>query len=121
VATDSSVARQFSGAFAEWISAGWLRIKGYRILKRNYRVRGGELDIVAERRETLVFIEVKFRRSDRFGRAEEFVDSRKQKRLRLAARTYMSSEGVNPEHKNHRFDVIAIDRFHVRHIKNAFS
>jgi len=96
-------------------------MKGYRILARNYRVRGGELDIVAGKRETLVFVEVKFRKSDRFGRADEFVDNRKQRRLKLAAQTYMVSAGLNPEHKNHRFDVVAIDRFHFRHIKNAFS
>lgn len=96
-------------------------MKGYRILARNYRVRGGELDIVARKRDTLVFVEVKFRKSDRYGKADEFVDSRKQKRLKLAARMYMAVEKLNPEHTNHRFDVVAIDRFHFRHIRNAFS
>ncbi len=96
-------------------------MKGYRILARNYRVRGGELDIVAKKRDTLVFVEVKYRRTERFGKADEFVDSRKQRRLKLAANMYMAEKRLNPEHRNHRFDVVAIDRFHFRHIKNAFS
>lgn len=121
MAADSPVRKRFSGTIAEWVSVGWLRIKGYRIYARNYHIRGGELDIVAGKRDTLVFVEVKYRKSDRFGKADEFVDSRKQRRLKLAAKFYMAENQLNPEHKNHRFDVVAIDRFHLRHIKNAFS
>ncbi len=120
MAADSPVKRRFSGAVAEWISARWLQMKGYRILSRNYTVCGGELDIVAKKGDTLVFVEVKYRKNDRFGKADEFVDKRKQKRLKLAALMYMAGNKVNPEKRNHRFDVIAIDRCRLRHIKNAF-
>jgi len=96
-------------------------MKGYRILARNYRVRGGELDIVAGKGNTLIFVEVKYRKTARFGKADEFVDERKQKKLKLAAKFYMAEKRLNPEHQNYRFDVVAIDRFRLRHIKNAFS
>ncbi len=121
MAVDSSVKKHFSGVIAEWVTAGWLWIKGYQILARNYRIRGGELDIVAGKRDTLVFVEVKYRKTARFGKADEFVDKRKQKKLKLAAKFYMAEKRLNPEHQNYRFDVVAIDRFHFRHIKDAFS
>lgn len=87
--------------------AGRLERAGYRILDRNWRVRGGELDIVALDGETLVVVEVKVRTGERFGYAEESVDARKLARLMRAAEMYI---GVHPEHVDRvwRVDVVAV-------------
>ena len=76
---------------------------------------------MASRGDTLVFVEVKYRKSDRFGKPDEFVDFRKQKRLKLAAQWYMACHNINPEHVNHRFDVVAIEGLKLHHIVDAFS
>ena len=67
--------------------------EGYRILDRNWRVRGGELDLVFARGDEIVFCEVKTRRSDRFGGGFESVDSRKQHILRRTAARWLESHG----------------------------
>jgi putative endonuclease len=100
-----------------------LEAKGYRVLNRNYRVRGGELDIVCEREGTLVFCEVKTRTSAVFGIGEEAVTVAKQRRLRTLALEYMQREGRRA--RAIRFDVIAIDVAdglvsELRHLENAF-
>jgi len=103
------------------VATAWLFCKGYRVLARNVRYRGGELDMVARQRRFYVFVEVKYRSSDRFGRSDEFVDGHKQRRLKTAALAYMRQNGINPEAVDWRFDVIAIQGFRLRHIRNAFS
>ncbi len=90
-------------------------------MARNYLVRGGELDLVAKKKDVIVFIEVKYRKTARFGHADEFVNMGKQKRLKFAAKVYMSENGLNPEQVYHRFDVVAIDGLRLRHITDAFS
>lgn len=67
------------GAFYEDRAARLLEERGYWILEKNYRCRIGEIDLIARDGRTLVFIEVKYRRTDSFGRPEEAVDARKQK------------------------------------------
>ena len=69
------------GRRGEWFAAWWLRLHGYRILHRNVRVGGVEVDIVAARGRTLVVCEVKTRRNARFGTAAEAVDAHKERRL----------------------------------------
>lgn len=110
-----------SGAVAEAVAALLLLGKGYRIVGRNVHAAGGELDIVAKKSGMLVFTEVKYRRDDRFGRPDEFVDDRKQAHLKRAALGYMNRAGINPEHTAYRFDVIAICGWKIAHIKQAFS
>lgn len=75
---------------------------------RNYRARLGEIDLIMQHDETLVFVEVRARRSARFGRAAETVDARKQARIVAAAQHFLQR---HPEHgmRRCRFDVIAID------------
>ncbi len=110
-----------SGAVAETVASLLLLAKGYRILGRNVHAAGGELDVVARKSGMLVFAEVKYRRNERFGRPDEFVDERKQGHLKRAALGYMNGAGINPEHTSYRFDVIAICGWKIRHIKQAFS
>ena len=80
---------------------------GYTILAQNWRTRFGEIDLVAERQEVLVFVEVKARTSHDFGRPEEAVTHRKRQKLIRTAQAYLQSAGVDQAHW--RIDVIAVD------------
>ena len=110
------------GDFGEKTALQYLKKKHYRILETNYRVhRVGEIDIVAMDKETLVFVEVKYRKSDAFGRPEEYVDRRKRERLIRAANAYLAA---HPASGGVRFDVVAvtgsISEPTVKLIPNAF-
>ena len=93
------------GAWGEKQAAKYLKRKGYRILERNYSCRLGEIDLIAANREYLVFVEVKLRKSDAFARAAEFVDWRKQNRLRSTAELWLS---LHETELQPRFDVVEI-------------
>ena len=100
-----------------------LERRGYEILARRYRTRYGEIDIVAEDAESLIFVEVKARRSARFGEAAESVPSWKQRRIAAMALDYLTR--VNRLNDSCRFDVVAIDGIgtstvEVRVIEDAF-
>lgn len=94
-----------SGAWGEALAAQFLRKKGYRIEAMNFRTRLGEIDVIASNRRYLVFCEVKLRKSADFAAAREFVDSRKQQKLRTTALVYLSQ---NETALQPRFDVIEI-------------
>lgn len=94
------------GAIGEEIAADLLKRNGLVILARNFRCRYGEIDIVAKDHKTLVFIEVKTRKSLRFGRPEEAVDYRKRAKLRLLAALYLKDNVTQVT--SYRFDVYAI-------------
>ena len=83
----------------------YLEQQGYTILNRNYTVRYGEIDIVAQTDDTIVFVEVKTRRSDRFARACEAVSPQKQRRLIKAAQMWLAETGYDG---TTRFDVIEV-------------
>ena len=109
-----------TGARYEEKAAQLLTEKGCRILGRNYRTSLGEIDLIAQDPEgTLVFVEVKYRSSMRFGSAAEAVDREKQAAVRRAAACYLKEHGISPAAAV-RFDVIATDREITRHIENAF-
>ena len=93
------------GAWGEACAAAYLRKKGYRILASGYRCRFGEIDLIASKKETLAFVEVKLRKDDRFARAREFVSYAKQDRLRKTAFMYLAE---NETDLQPRFDVIEI-------------
>ena len=94
-----------AGAWGEALAADYLKKKRYKIIASGYRSRFGEIDLIAATRTHLVFVEVKLRKSDRFASAREFVDYRKQNRLRTTAAIYLSE---NPTDLQPRFDVIEI-------------
>jgi putative endonuclease len=102
-----SPTRDATGAAGEAFVAGRLARQGYRIIARNWRVRGGELDIVALDRDVLVFVEVRVRTGERIVSAEETVDARKLGRIMLAAETFLYE---HPEHADAiwRVDLVAI-------------
>lgn len=94
------------GKHGENIAADYLTQSGYSIITRNYRRRFGEVDIVARQDSTIVFVEVKTRRSATFGTGFEAVDVRKQRQLTRIALDYLSRH--NLFNVNARFDVVAV-------------
>lgn len=98
--------RRVVGASGEEAVARWYEARGYDVVDRNWRVHSGEIDIVATGRGTLVFCEVKTRRSDAFGSPFEAVTTRKQQRLRSLAREWLSAHDVRAGAV--RFDVAAV-------------
>lgn len=87
--------------------AGRLERAGYRIIERNWRIRGGEIDIVALDSEILVFVEVKVRTGERIGFAEDALDERKLSRVMDAAEQYIYR---HPDHQERlwRVDFVAV-------------
>lgn len=115
--------RQDTGKLGEDLATVELWHQGYAILARRYRTRYGEIDIVAQDGNTVVFVEVKARRSDRFGTAAESITPRKQRRIAAMALDYLAWSGRLD--CPCRFDVVAIDgvatdRLTIQHIKGAF-
>ena len=112
-----------TGAQGEQIAACYLRNKRYEILHRNYRCRYGEIDIIARRKNVLVFVEVKTRRSQAFGLPQEAVSQKKQRAISAVALTYLQHNRLS-EHAA-RFDVIAVHLNNncpqIEHIENAFE
>jgi len=109
-----------AGARAEDLCAQLLRRAGLRILARNWRCRHGEIDLVAEDGGTLVFAEVRLRRSERYGGAAESVTGAKRRRLLAAARLYLAGR----KEVNCRFDVLLLDGAQepaIQWIRDAFE
>ena len=94
-----------AGAWGESVAAEYLLKKKYKLLAASYRCRFGEIDLIVSDKKYLVFVEVKLRKSDSFASAMEFVDSRKQARIRTTAELYLSQ---NPTELQPRFDVIEV-------------
>lgn len=115
-----------TGAWGEALAAQYLQKKRYKVIATNYRSRFGEIDLIVSDRKFLVFVEVKLRKSDKFASAFEFVDTRKQERLRTTAAIYLSEF---PTQLQPRFDVIEIyapagtDTLHpqIHHMEDAFQ
>ena len=110
------------GARGERAAEKYLKRHGYRIVTRNFRASGAEIDLVAMDGETLVFVEVKTRRSFAAGAPEEAVDVRKQSRIRRAGEAFASRYGAGE--RTMRFDIVAVNaagpRFGIEILRNAF-
>ncbi|MDO4540494.1 MAG: YraN family protein [Syntrophomonadaceae bacterium] len=114
--------KQALGRQGEELAASYLQAQGYLILTRNYRCREGEIDIICEVGRTLVFVEVKTRRSLTFGSPEEAVTLRKQDTIRRVAMHWLREQQMY--RRDLRFDVVSIlltgEEPKLSHIKNAF-
>lgn len=111
---------QLIGNFGEDVACEFLKNKGYFVLQRNFRCKSGEIDIICVKDGCTVFVEVKTRKSDVFGRASEFVDFRKQEKIRRAALYFIKDDCADM-----RFDIVEI--YHsggvvteINHIEDAF-
>lgn len=115
--------QQKFGKKSERLAAEYLRRKGYRIIETNYRSPMGEIDIIAKEKGTLVFVEVKARRSSRFGSPKGAVTPAKQRKISMAALDYLKRFGQDDTRA--RFDVVAIDiqagKTDIEVVKNAFD
>ena len=112
--------KQNIGYTGEQAAAEYLEKKGYSVITRNFRCKTGEIDIIAYLGGCTVFVEVKTRRNINFGTPAEFVDYRKQQKIKRAALYYIKNADTDM-----RFDVIEV--FHkdgiiekINHIENAF-
>jgi len=117
--------RQQFGKESESIAVDYLRKRGYRILEQNYRTKLGEIDIIARDRKTLVFVEVKARKSYRFGNPKAAVTPKKQRTMSMVALSYLKATGM--EGTRARFDVVAVSAYpgetqpEIEIVKNAFE
>ena len=114
--------RSAVGNRGEQLARKTLRNKGMHVLARNHRTRLGEVDLVCQDRDTVVFVEVKARTSDAFGHPALAVGQRKQKKLRSLAQEYLATHDL--EDSPVRFDVVSVrldsDPPEVEHIPGAF-
>lgn len=117
---------KLSGAWGEALAAEFLRKKHYKILAAGYFCKFGEIDLIVCNKKYLVFVEVKLRKKAAFAQAMEFVDRKKQDRIRMTASMYLSE---NPTDLQPRFDVIEIyapegtatAKPEIRHMEDAFQ
>jgi putative endonuclease len=115
--------KRTQGTEGENLAVDYLEKKGYRILDRNFRYDHGEIDIIAEdKHRTLVFIEVKARRSKTFGEPEDAVTVSKRKKIRKTADGFIYLNSIDDQMC--RFDIIAIEYERntptIRHIEDTF-
>ncbi len=111
-----------TGTKGEFLARKYLEDKGYNILEANWRSRRAEVDLIAFKDSTLIFVEVKTRTGSYYGQPEDFVDSAKQSQLTYAAEEYLYKINHN---EDIRFDIISIlfdkfDNHTINHIEDAF-
>ncbi|MQY52716.1 YraN family protein [Rhodocyclus tenuis] len=119
---NDSTQRQQHGQEAEAIAARYLAARGLMVLARNFRCRGGEIDLVCRDARVIVFVEVRLRHSQAYGGAAASIDGRKQARIILAARHWLARHGANDA--DCRFDCVLLDRLdeaHVDWVRHAFT
>jgi putative endonuclease len=105
------------GRAGEDRAAAFLEQAGYRIVRRNVRLPGGEIDLVCRDRDTIVFVEVKLRTTGRFGSALSSVNAAKRETLRRLAADFVQIVAPNA---HFRFDVVAVDGDRMTLHRNAF-
>ena len=114
------------GAWGEALAAEYLKKKGYSIIAAGYHCRFGEIDLIAKDRRHLVFAEVKLRKSADYAAAREYVDRKKQDKIRITASMYLAAY---PTRLPCRFDVIEIyapeglktSTPEIHHLEDAFQ
>ena len=114
------------GSWGESLAAEYLRKKRYEVVASRYHCRFGEIDLIVKNKKFLVFVEVKLRKSARFASAMEYVDRRKQDRIRMTASVYLSQNETNLQP---RFDVIEVyapfgldtPQPEINHLEDAFQ
>ncbi|MCL4367264.1 YraN family protein [Patescibacteria group bacterium] len=95
------------GNFGEELACAYLKKLGWKIIARNYRIRGGEIDIIAQDKNQLVFVEVKFRTTHRFGLPIESITAQKINTLTKTIQFYLAEK--NQQHVEYRLDCVSID------------
>ena len=111
-------ARQLIGQGGEDDALKFLMRQGLILQERNFRCKGGEIDLVMQDRDTLVFVEVRKRAASQFGGAADSITAAKQRRLIIAAQVFLKRYKMPPPC---RFDVVAIDGAEITWLKDAIS
>ena len=115
--------KRLIGILGEKLVCKWYTDHKYSLLSVNYKTRFGEIDIIAENKNTVVFIEVKTRKDNKFSYAKEAVTYSKQQKIKAAALQYISQH--NYDNKNIRFDVAEVyhrdTKPEINIIENAFE
>lgn len=114
--------RRKTGIIGEKVACDYLKNKGYTIIERNFRCKMGEIDIIAWKNDEIIFIEVKTRSSNYFGKPAESVTERKRKHIYKAAKYYMMVKDILEQ--NARIDVIEVyikkNKYIIHHIKQVY-
>ena len=116
----SMIENNIVGRLGEAKALEYCKAQKYEILEKNYRNKLGEIDIICfnKKEKTIVFVEVKYRSSEKFGMPREAVNAHKQHKIKLVATMYLTQ--TNQFNQKVRFDVIEILSDQLTHIKNAF-
>lgn len=117
----SKVNNKVTGDFGERLAKEYLEKKNYNILETNFRTRLGEIDIIAKKDDVIVFVEVKARKTLKYGRPYESVNHRKMQKIIKVAQNYIAykSRGDN----QYRFDIVEVflsENDKINHIEDAF-
>ncbi len=108
---------QAKGAAGEELAARYLTERGLRLIERNFRVRGGEIDLICRDGTTVVFVEVRVRRRSDYGGAAASITAAKQAKVVMAARHWLVRHGEFPC----RFDCVLLDGDNIEWLRDAFS
>ena len=117
---------KLTGAWGEALASEYMRKKGFHTVAAGYHSRFGEIDLIVQNKKYIVFVEVKLRKNASFAAAREYVDRRKQDRIRVTASMYLSQ---NPSSLQPRFDIIEIyapegissKQPRIEHLEDAFQ
>ncbi|ALS99675.1 YraN family protein [Lacimicrobium alkaliphilum] len=96
------------GRSAESRACKYLTAQGLHLITANYRCKTGEIDLIMQDKDELVFVEVKYRTGVRYGHPAEYFDTNKRRKFESALLHYMQHKGLNPAFVPHRIDLIAI-------------
>ena len=107
------------GDHHEKIAANYLVSQGLKLITSNYNSRYGEIDLIMHDKNVLVFVEVRYRRSNKFGGAAMSITPAKQRKIALTAMTFLQKNNKTDHHC--RFDVVAISEYETQWIKSAFD
>ena len=117
------ISKKEVGNYGEDLAVKFLIEKGYKIISKNFYIRGGEIDIIAKDKNEYVFVEVKTRTSRFFGEVSDQVSSRQQKKLAHSAEVFLHQNNLTDS--NWRIDVIAIlmnnQKLQIKHVKHAIT
>ena len=111
--------KKLLGRVGEKKAEEYLKEKGYDISAKNYKTHVGEIDIICKDGDTIVFVEVKTRSNDSYGKPSEAVDYKKREKYVKVAKEYLLKKGLTDV--SCRFDVIEIENGEINHIIDAFS
>lgn len=116
----SNTNKKTIGDYAESLAEEFLKKNNVKILEKNFSCRSGEIDLIVKDQETLVFVEVRYRKSAKYGQPYETITKAKQNKIIRSAQTYLQKH-PKAANKACRFDVISIQQGNIDWIKSAFD